>query len=85
MLDRVLLALAKDYGLRPGIATLWAHYVTHYYDSPNFELFCDHRRGKRIRYKIRVRHYLDRKLSFTEIKKRIKPAFTEGLMPYDFF
>ncbi|MBN1962596.1 MAG: polyphosphate polymerase domain-containing protein [Deltaproteobacteria bacterium] len=77
MLNRVLFALAEHYGPRPDAITLWSHYITHYFDSPDLVLFCDHRQARRIRYKIRVRHYLDRKLSFTEIKKRIKPSFTE--------
>jgi hypothetical protein len=45
-----------------------ALYITRYLDTPSYDLFHDHRRGKRLRYKVRLRHYPDRQLSYLEIK-----------------
>src|SRR5262245_34239806 len=45
-----------------------AAYRSLYFDTPDLRSFHDHRRGRRIRHKIRVRHYPDREVSFLEIK-----------------
>jgi hypothetical protein len=45
-----------------------ALYLTQYLDTPSYELFHDHRRGKRLRFKVRLRHYPDRELSYLEVK-----------------
>lgn len=47
-----------------------ALYKTQYFDSSDLILFRDHKNGRRIRYKVRIREYTDRGLSFLEIKKR---------------
>jgi len=43
-------------------------YRTQYYDTPDFGSFRDHVQGRRIRSKIRTRHYLDADLCFLEVK-----------------
>jgi VTC domain len=48
----------------------WARYQSVYFDTPERELFHAHRRGLRPRYKIRIRHHVDRRLSFLEIKHK---------------
>ena len=48
----------------------WARYQSVYFDTPARDLFHAHRRGLRPRYKIRIRHHLDRRLSFLEIKHK---------------
>ncbi len=48
----------------------WAQYRSRYFDTPNLQLFCDHLRGRRPRYKVRVRHHLDRNQSFVEVKSK---------------
>jgi hypothetical protein len=45
-----------------------ASYLTQYLDTPSYDLFHDHRRGKRLRFKVRLRHYPDRQLSYLEVK-----------------
>ena len=45
-------------------------YKTTYYDSPDFEFYHLHQRGKKNRYKVRKRQYVDTKLSFLEIKNK---------------
>ena len=67
-LPELLAQLGRDYrvlyaGQRPS-----ALYLTQYLDTPAFDLFHDHRRGKRLRFKLRVRHYIDRGLSYLEVK-----------------
>lgn len=54
----------------------WAHYESVYFDTPERELFHAHRRGRRPRYKIRIRHHLDRRLSFLEIKHKERSGRT---------
>ena len=48
----------------------WQRYESLYFDTVNFQCAQDHHRGRRPRYKIRFRHYLDRKRSFIEIKSK---------------
>lgn len=47
-----------------------ATYETCYFDTADRRMYDDHRRGRRPRYKVRVRHQLERQLTFVEIKKR---------------
>ena len=47
-----------------------AAYRTLYFDTPELELFHAHRRGRRVRHKVRVRHYPDRRLTLLEVKTR---------------
>jgi hypothetical protein len=67
-LPELLAQLGRDYrvlytGQQPS-----ALYLTQYLDTPSFDLFHDHRRGKRLRFKVRVRHYIDRRLTYLEVK-----------------
>lgn len=43
---------------------------TMYYDTPDLRCYHAHRRGLYTRHKVRVRHYLDRGLEYTEVKSR---------------
>ncbi len=45
-----------------------SRYESLYFDSPDFELYNLHHRGKTNRYKFRVRKYVESDLSFFEIK-----------------
>ena len=54
----------------------WARYKSVYFDTPERELFHAHRRGLRPRYKVRIRHHLDRSLSFLEIKHKERSGRT---------
>jgi hypothetical protein len=55
--------------LLAGTAPL-ASYRTLYFDTPELDCFHDHRRGRRPRHKIRIRHYDERGLTFLEIKTK---------------
>lgn len=59
-----------EYGLLPAGAEAFASYRTLYFDTAELDFFHDHRRGRRVRHKVRVRHYRDRRLTFLEVKTR---------------
>ncbi len=75
-------ALGLLHGLWPGYAMVPApmhplgSYHTLYFDTADLELFHRHRRGGRIRHKVRIRHYLDRKVSALEVKTRVNEMRT---------
>jgi len=63
--------VARDYAvLRVPSGAAIADYRNLYFDTPQLQLFHDHRRGRRIRHKVRIRHYPDRHVSFLEVKTR---------------
>lgn len=47
------------------------HYRTLYFDTPDFALYRQHHAGRRERYKVRSRSYLDSHLSFLEVKHKV--------------
>jgi hypothetical protein len=49
---------------------------TLYFDTPNYDFFRDHHRGKAVRQKVRFRKYPDTKTSFLEIKKKSVKGLT---------
>lgn len=67
-LDALLSTLAADYRVLRSAGHLVASYRTVYFDTPELRTFEDHRRDRRPRCKVRVRHHLDRGLTFLEIK-----------------
>jgi hypothetical protein len=54
-----------------------ATYHSLYFDTPGLQCFHDHRRGRRIRHKVRIRHYPDRQLSYLEVKTKRNEAVTD--------
>ncbi len=70
-LPAIAAALARDYAVLgvPGGGAL-ATYRSLYFDTADLRCFHDHRRGRRVRHKVRIRHYPDRRLSFVEVKAR---------------
>jgi hypothetical protein len=71
-LRQLLPSLTPWYALLGSPAT----YLTHYFDTPALSMFHDHRRGRRPRQKVRIRHYPDRRVSFLEVKTKHGPART---------
>ncbi len=60
-------------------------YESAYFDSPDLELFRAHRQGRRQRYKVRTRTYLDSSESLFEIKLKGGRGETVKLrLPYEF-
>lgn len=67
-IDDVIAELADHYAvLRHRGQSLMA-YRSLYFDTPDLRLYDDHRRGRRLHRKIRIRHYPDRQVSFLELK-----------------
>ncbi len=68
--------------LRPGHLVLlagpvaWARYDSLYFDSVDRDLYHAHRRGLMPRHKVRIRHHLDRQLTFLEIKRKERSGRT---------
>ena len=75
-LPSVLSALRSAYVLLLAGDREWARYESVYFDTPERELFHAHRRGLRPRYKIRIRHHVDRRLTFLEIKHKERSGRT---------
>ncbi|MEQ1759670.1 MAG: polyphosphate polymerase domain-containing protein [Vicinamibacterales bacterium] len=53
-----------------------ATYETWYFDTPDWRLYDDHRRGRMPRYKVRVRHQVERQMSFLEVKRKAQDGRT---------
>jgi hypothetical protein len=49
---------------------VWARYQSVYLDTPDRELYHAHRCDRRPRFKVRIRHHVDRQLSFLEVKRK---------------
>jgi hypothetical protein len=45
-----------------------ARYETRYFDTSERQMYHDHRRGRRPRCKVRIRHHLNRRCTFVEVK-----------------
>lgn len=72
-------ALRREYVVLPAGAALVAAYRSLYFDTTDLALFHAHRRGRRIRSKVRIRHYPDRRVSFLEVKMRRGDGLTSKL------
>ena len=68
LLDALSTQLCTHFSvIRAGTAPL-ATYHTVYFDTPSRQMYEDHRRGRLPRHKVRVRHHVERRLSFLEVK-----------------
>lgn len=54
----------------------WARYDSLYFDTSDRDLYHAHRCGRRPRYKVRIRHHVDRALSFLEVKTKDRSGRT---------
>jgi len=68
--ERILASLWSAYGLLRAGSALTGRYRTIYFDTPDLQLYHAHRRGRAERYKVRIRHHVDREMSFLEVKHR---------------
>lgn len=67
-LQAALGALSRDYWALVVNETRLSGYETVYFDTPDFALYLQHHNGRRQRYKVRTRHYVETNQSFFEIK-----------------
>lgn len=78
-LPALLASLVASHRLLPAAGRVSASYATVYFDTADRRFLVDHLRGRRPRHKLRVRHYIDRRLSYLEIKTRTVGNRTEKL------
>lgn len=76
-LDGLLAELGHVYAAIRTEGTSWVTYESTYFDTPDLQCFHDHRRGRRLRHKVRIRHYPSRALSFLELKTKRNDVLTE--------
>lgn len=69
-IESLLVKLQPSYALLPASGAPLASYRTLYFDTLDYRCFHDHRRGRRPRFKARIRHYDDRVLSYLEVKTK---------------
>lgn len=67
-LERFLSSVAGGYQILTIDGRSCFCYRTLYYDTDRFSLYHDHHNGKRGRYKVRAREYIDSGLCFDEVK-----------------
>ncbi len=84
-LNEILGGLTNDYAVLRVDSGCLASYDSLYFDTSTLQCWHDHRRGRRNRHKVRVRHYPDRKLTFLEVKTKKNEVLTDKKripMPY---
>lgn len=67
-----LSALTDDYRVLDVAGRRLHRYRTLYFDTPDFALYHHHHNGRRSRYKIRERAYVDSGLAFVEVKHKVR-------------
>ncbi len=75
-LGALIQSIGEYYRLLPAREQPIASYKSLYFDSPDKIFYHQHHRGQRDRFKIRIRHYLDRELSFLEVKRKTNHNIT---------
>jgi len=72
----VVKGLEEDYDLVTPADKSISKIDTYYFDTPSFDFFRAHHRGKSRRLKVRFRKYPDTKTSFLEVKKKSSKGIT---------
>lgn len=68
--NKFLAGLGDSYHVLPSDGRVWARYETCYFDTNSLDAFHEHVRGRRPRFKIRMRRHVERKCAFLEIKRK---------------
>jgi VTC domain len=76
-IPELLAGLASAYAVIEVPGARVARYRSLYLDTPALRSYHDHRRGRRLRHKVRIRHYPDRGVAFLEIKSRRSDRITD--------
>lgn len=76
-LERILPGLEQHYAVIRVDSGCAADYRSTYFDTPDLRCYHDHRRGRRLRHKVRIRHYADRSLTYLEIKSKKNAKVTD--------
>lgn len=87
-LEHFFTIVRDDFRIVRSNGRLWGSYYTLYFDSPDFGFFRQHRRGRRPRHKVRIRHYVERDVCYleTKTKDRYETTAKERFLrsPHDF-
>lgn len=75
-LELILKTLGANYRILEVAGIRWNRYRTLYYDTPEFFCYHQHHCGKRNRFKVRKREYVESKLSFLEYKEKTNKGRT---------
>jgi hypothetical protein len=70
LVAKFLTAIVNDYHVLGAGNSRWARYETCYFDTPELTSFHEHMRGRRPRFKVRIRHHVERERSFLEVKEK---------------
>jgi hypothetical protein len=70
LLEPLLVQLHRQYFVLRAGRSVRARYESLYFDTPERQCYEDHRRGRRPRHKVRIRHHVDRELTFLEVKRK---------------
>jgi hypothetical protein len=76
-LREILPLLSSSYRILEIAGNRSNRYQTLYYDTPDFHHYLQHQNGKRHRYKIRQREYLESGISFIEVKEKSNKGRTD--------
>ena len=71
-LYNALATLTQEYRVLDIRGVRLNHYQTLYFDTADFALFQQHHIGRRERFKVRTRSYVDSHLSFLEVKHKVR-------------
>lgn len=67
-LNEILSELKRDYTILEINGSRISAYESLYFDTPSFDLYLNHHRGKLNRYKVRYRKYVESNLHYFEVK-----------------
>jgi len=70
-LEHLLSFLAQDFSVVACGAALFGRYRNLYFDTDEYRFLREHHRGRRPRFKVRIRHYMDRNMSALEVKEKL--------------
>jgi len=76
-LEKLLISIMPSYDCLEVEEERNSRYQTLYFDTPQFGYYLEHQNGKRHRYKIREREYMESHLSFLEVKEKSNKGRTE--------
>jgi hypothetical protein len=70
LIPDILESTSKNYRILEINEKRVLNYKSHYFDTPEFNMYIDHHNGKGERFKVRIRMYIDTEDKFLEIKKK---------------
>ncbi len=75
-LEHTLQQIVGHYRVLYVNGTCLNHYQTLYFDTSDFALYRQHHNGLRVRYKVRIREYVESDLAFWEVKRKTNQNHT---------